>query len=103
MHVTFTSTLLAGPEKVTVTLTHPCPEMVTSIDFPGESVPLDGWTGAPRDADHLRETLPVLVSVVEHVQEPPVGLDLQFGSLNKVKLVGLADSLGGLGVGVGVG
>jgi len=39
---TVTLTLLAGPEKVTVTLTHPCPEMATSFDVPGESFPLDG-------------------------------------------------------------
>jgi len=64
LQFTVTSTLLAGPEKVTVTLTHPCPEMATSIDFPGESVPLDGWTEALLDADHFRETLPLLVSFV---------------------------------------
>src|SRR5258708_35154937 len=76
--------------------------MFTTIDSPGESVPLDGLTeGALPDADQLRDVFPTLVSVVEQIQPPPVGLLLQ--SWGTVKLIGRTDSLGGVGVGVGVG
>src|SRR5437763_6078823 len=98
-----TATLLAGPEKVTVELKQPT-VIVTTTDWPGDSFPLDGLTEAPwLDADQLTDFFPTLISFVEHVQEPPVGLILQLGSLGKVKLVGLTDSLGGFGLGVGLG
>ena len=64
IQVIVTSTLLAGPEKVTVYLEQPT-VIATRTDCPGESFPLDGLTEAPLlDADHFRETLPVLVSFV---------------------------------------
>ncbi len=76
--------------------------MLTTTESPGDSFPLDGLTeGALPDADQLRDVFPTLVSVVEQIQEPPVGLPWQL--LGTEKLVGLTDSLGGFGVGVGVG